>query len=61
MLGVSIAGQSLAAAYGACFYLGWYYGPVHPILPFLLLGVGVDDMFVIADVSIATNIPYFAY
>lgn len=35
------------ASYGLCFYLGVFYGPVHPIIPFLMLGIGVDDMFVI--------------
>ncbi|XP_011308362.1 patched domain-containing protein 3 isoform X2 [Fopius arisanus] len=47
LLGVSVTGQAILSAYGVCFYLGFSYGPVHPILPFLLLGIGVDDMFVI--------------
>lgn len=29
--------------------MGIPYGPVHTSLPFLLLGIGVDDMFVIAS------------
>ncbi|XP_063971830.1 protein patched homolog 1-like isoform X2 [Diachasmimorpha longicaudata] len=47
LLGVSVTGQAILSAYGVCFYLGYSYGPLHPILPFLLLGIGVDDMFVI--------------
>ena len=27
----------------------YYAGPVHSILPFVLLGIGVDDAFVIAN------------
>lgn len=51
LLGVSIVGLTILASYGFCFHLGFSFGPVHPILPFLLLGIGVDDMFVIVDVS----------
>ena len=42
-----MVGQAILASYGLCFYLGVFYGPVHPTIPFLLLGIGVDDMFVI--------------
>lgn len=49
LLGVSIVGLTILASYGFCFHLGFFFGPVHPILPFLLLGIGVDDMFVIVD------------
>jgi len=47
LMGISVVGQALLSSYGICYYLGFFYGPVHPILPFLLLGIGVDDMFVI--------------
>ncbi|XP_021925965.1 Niemann-Pick C1 protein-like isoform X2 [Zootermopsis nevadensis] len=47
LLGVSVVGQSILASYGLCFYMGFFWGPIHPILPFLLLGVGVDNSFVI--------------
>lgn len=47
IVGVSVVGQAILASYGLCFYLGVFYGPVHPTIPFLLLGIGVDDMFVI--------------
>ncbi|KAL6427288.1 hypothetical protein ACFW04_008694 [Cataglyphis niger] len=46
-MGISVVGQALLSSYGVCYYIGFFYGPVHPILPFLLLGIGVDDMFVI--------------
>ncbi|XP_012234648.2 patched domain-containing protein 3 [Linepithema humile] len=47
LMGICVVGQALLSSYGLCFYMGFMYGPVHPILPFLLLGIGVDDMFVI--------------
>lgn len=51
IMGVSVVGQAILASYGLCFYLGVLYGPVHPIIPFLMLGIGVDDMFVIIQVQ----------
>jgi predicted RND superfamily exporter protein len=39
--------MAYAVACGVCSLLGISYGPVHTALPFLLLGIGVDDMFVI--------------
>ena len=39
--------MAYAVACGICSLLGIPYGPVHTALPFLLLGIGVDDMFVI--------------
>ncbi|KAL0119259.1 hypothetical protein PUN28_009682 [Cardiocondyla obscurior] len=47
LMGISVVAQALLSCYGVCFYMGFFYGPVHPILPFLLLGIGVDDMFII--------------
>lgn len=47
LMGISVVAQALLSSYGLCFYMGFFYGPVHPILPFLLLGIGVDDMFII--------------
>jgi len=47
LMGISVVGQAILSSYGVCYYMGFFYGPVHPILPFLLLGIGVDDMFII--------------
>lgn len=47
LMGISVVGQAFLSSYGVCYYMGFFYGPVHPILPFLLLGIGVDDMFII--------------
>ena len=40
---------SFVVAVSLCSLLGVPYGPVHTSLPFLLLGIGVDDMFVIVS------------
>ena len=44
ILGVLIG---LIVSYGLCSAMGLFYGPMHSMLPFLLLGIGIDDMFVI--------------
>ncbi|GLH15770.1 NPC intracellular cholesterol transporter 1 homolog 1b [Gryllus bimaculatus] len=49
LLGVSVIGQSILASYGLCFYMGFFWGPLHPVLPFLLLGVGVDNIYVLVQ------------
>ena len=43
-------GLSTAASFGAAAAFGLFYGPVHSLLPFILLGIGVDDAFVIGMV-----------
>lgn len=42
-------GISIAASTGLCSAFGLMYTPLHSVLPFVLLGIGVDDSFVIAD------------
>jgi Niemann-Pick C1 protein len=42
-------GISTAAGFGLSSLAGLFYGPVHSLLPFILLGIGVDDIFVIAN------------
>lgn len=34
---------------GVCSLFGLSYGPMHSIIPCLLVGLGVDDMFVIVQ------------
>jgi predicted RND superfamily exporter protein len=46
---VVTVGLSTAAGLGLSSAFGLFYGPVHSVLPFILLGVGVDDAFVIAN------------
>jgi Niemann-Pick C1 protein len=42
-------GLSYAGSSGLAFYLGAHTAGIHNLLPFLLIGIGVDDMFVIAS------------
>jgi hypothetical protein len=37
----------LLVSYGLCSACGLFFAPLHNVLPFLLLGIGIDDMFVI--------------
>jgi hypothetical protein len=37
------------AGYGLSMYLGFDYTPVHSVLPFVIIGIGVDDSFVIMN------------
>nr|XP_045607427.1 patched domain-containing protein 3-like isoform X2 [Procambarus clarkii] len=46
-LGMFSVGQAVAVSYGVCSFFGVPYCPVNSILPILLVGLGVDDMFVI--------------
>ncbi|XP_050730487.1 patched domain-containing protein 3-like [Eriocheir sinensis] len=46
-LGLLSVYQAVVISYGLCSLLGVPYCPVNSILPILLLGLGVDDMFVI--------------
>jgi Niemann-Pick C1 protein len=40
---------STAASFGLSAGIGLFFGPVHSLLPFILLGIGVDDAFVIVN------------
>jgi len=40
---VVMIGLSTAAGFGVSSLLGLFFGPVHSLLPFILLGIGVDD------------------
>ena len=39
----------MITSYGLCSYFGFVVSPLHNFIPFLLLGLGVDDMFVIVQ------------
>ena len=39
--------MGIVVCYGICSALGFFYSPAHTVMPFLLLGIGIDDMFVI--------------
>lgn len=49
-LGALVAvGLATAAGFGLSSAFGLFFGPVHSLLPFILLGIGVDDAFVIVN------------
>lgn len=41
--------MGIIVSYGLCSAFGLFFGPMHSVLPFLLLGIGIDDMFVIVQ------------
>jgi predicted RND superfamily exporter protein len=45
--GLTCIGLTIGVMYGLCSAMGLFYGPMHNVIPFLLLGIGIDDMFVI--------------
>merc|ERR1711962_528350 len=47
LAGLASIGMTVGFTYGICSAVGLLYGPMHNIIPFLLLGIGIDDMFVI--------------
>ena len=56
LMGLFCVGLSYAAGSGLCFYLGGETAGVHNLLPFLLIGIGVDDMFVICNAVDQTDL-----
>ena len=49
LAGIVSIGMAIASAYGIGAYCGLFFSPLMNVLPFLLLGIGVDDMFVIVN------------
>ena len=55
MMSVLSIGLAIAASMGVSQLFGWKYTPVHTVLPFVLLGLGVDDSFVIMNAFVQTD------
>ncbi|XP_046840543.1 patched domain-containing protein 3-like [Xenia sp. Carnegie-2017] len=49
LCGIVSVGLSVGISIALCSAFGLFYGPAHTTLPFLLLGIGVDDLFVIVQ------------
>eukprot|EP00095_Tigriopus_kingsejongensis_P000433 maker-scaffold171_size289870-snap-gene-1.39 protein:Tk00433 transcript:maker-scaffold171_size289870-snap-gene-1.39-mRNA-1 annotation:"hypothetical protein DAPPUDRAFT_306990" len=47
LVGLASIGLTILVTYGLCSAFGLFYGPMHNVIPFLMLGIGIDDMFVI--------------
>ena len=41
--------MGIIVSYGLCSVMGFFYSPAHTVIPFLMLGIGIDDMFVIVQ------------
>eukprot|EP00095_Tigriopus_kingsejongensis_P003657 maker-scaffold11_size778918-snap-gene-1.12 protein:Tk03657 transcript:maker-scaffold11_size778918-snap-gene-1.12-mRNA-1 annotation:"hypothetical protein DAPPUDRAFT_306990" len=48
-MGITSSGLAILVSMGLCSLMGLDYGPMHSLIPCLLLGLGVDDMFVIVQ------------
>merc|ERR1711920_74295 len=53
--GLLSVGLAIGSTFGLASALGLFYGPVHQVLPLLLLGVGIDDAFVLVTSMDATD------
>ena len=49
LTGIACIGMGIGSCYGLCSAFGLFFTPMHSILPFMLLGIGIDDMFVIVQ------------
>ena len=49
MIGMGCVILSLISGYGIAFSFGLKVSRFHSILPFMIMGIGVDDMFVIVN------------
>ena len=49
IIGLSCVILSVISGYAIASAFGWKASVAHNILPFMLLGIGVDDMFVIVS------------
>ena len=49
ILGLVCVGIACAAGFGICLNSGWYFTEMTNVLPTIMLGIGVDDMFVICN------------
>ncbi|GFO10919.1 patched domain-containing protein 3 [Plakobranchus ocellatus] len=47
--GMLCVGLAILVAYGLATAMDVIYSPIHSIMPFLILGIGVDDMFVVVE------------
>ena len=48
-MGILSCCLSILVSVGLCSLAGLDYGPMHSLIPCLLVGLGVDDMFVIVQ------------
>ena len=49
LMGLVCIGLAYLSGFGLCYYLGGETAGVHQLMPFLLIGIGADDLFVICN------------
>ena len=49
ILGIIAIAYGAGVSIGFCQLIGWKFGSIHYLLPFLFLGIGIDDIFVITQ------------
>jgi len=56
--GIISVAMGIGSSYGLCSLLGLFGSNMMSIMPFLLLGIGIDDMFVIVQVRTSSTLQY---
>lgn len=56
LMGLLCVGFAYASGFGLMFYCGGETAGVHNLMPFLLIGIGCDDMFVICNAIDQTDL-----
>ena len=53
--------MGMILGYGICSLFGLFYSAAHTVIPFILLGIGIDNIFVITQTfsTIGSYIYYF--
>jgi Niemann-Pick C1 protein len=51
VVGIASVAMGMILAYGLCSAFGLFYSAAHTVIPFLLLGIGIDNIFVITQAS----------
>ncbi|XP_023339853.1 patched domain-containing protein 3 isoform X2 [Eurytemora carolleeae] len=49
VVGILSVAMGMILAYGVCSLFGLFYSAAHTVIPFLLLGIGIDNIFVITQ------------
>lgn len=49
VIGILSVAMGMVLSYGLCSMFGLFYSAAHTVIPFLLLGIGIDNIFVITQ------------
>ena len=59
-MGMVVIVLALGASFGFCFYMGIFFADIHPVIPFLLLGIGKRTLKIyIGDYNLDSILPLF--